>query len=169
MGRRLTAWRGAVPALVLGLALGGTSAAGQQGTPGAEGPPLPEGCAVVADGLVNPRFGAVADDGTLYVSEAGVGGDEVLLPPDEGGEEAPQVSGTPQAEVATPAADEQAQAGPPPTHGTTGQVTMVAPDGTQSVVASGLTSYSEGIGPHGIVLADDQLWVAMGGPPPWRA
>ena len=44
-------------------------------------PPLPEGATVVAEGLFNPRFIAFGDDGTLYITENGVGGDEILPGP----------------------------------------------------------------------------------------
>ena len=81
------------------------------------GPPLPEGCSVVAEGLMNPRFVAVADDGTIYITEAGMGGDEVISAPLGEGEPG-----------ATPV--DQASAVPADTRGFTGQVTMVAPDGT---------------------------------------
>jgi sugar lactone lactonase YvrE len=102
---------------------------------------LPAGCTVVADGLINPRFIAIASDGTLYVTEAGTGGDEALTPPEGEAEEG----------------------APPATRGTTGQVTAVSPDGTQTVVASGLASYSEGVGPAGIVLGDGVIWISIGG------
>ena len=101
---------------------------------------LPAGCTVVADGLINPRFVAIATDGTIYVTEAGTGGEEVL-----GGE------------------GEGEEGAPPLTRGTTGQVTSVSPDGTQTVVASGLASYSEGVGPAGIVLGDGVIWISIGG------
>ena len=161
-------------ALVLGVVLGGASAAAQEGTPAAGAPELPEGCTVVAEGLVNPRYLAIADDGTIYVTEAGVGGDEEVAPlgPPED-EVAEEVIGTPAAEIvdeaATPApADEEdapaGEEGPPAaSRGGTGQVTAVSPDGTQSVVVTGLPSYSFGSGPAGIVLADGQVWVAIGG------
>lgn len=138
----------------------GSAAALQEATPGASpvgGPPPPEGCTVIADGLVNPRYVAAADDGTIYVSEAGTGGDELVQPPVD-------PSATP-----APAVD----AGPPGTRGTTGQVTMIAPDGTQSVLASGLPSYSMGIetiGPAGITIAPDgSILLANGGAGPATA
>ncbi len=133
----------------------------------------PEVCEVVADGLLNPRQIAIADDGTLYVTEAGIGGDEELAPAEE--EEAAEVVGSPVAEAleeaATPPADDEGDAGagpegeggPPVTRGDTGQVTAVSPDGTQTVVAEGLPSYSIGAGPVGIALGDGVIWVASGG------
>jgi hypothetical protein len=161
MRPRFTARRVAVPALLLGLALGSSPAAAQEGTPGAGGPPLPPNCNVIAENLVNPRYVAVADDGTVYVTENGSGGDEVLNfgAPGEESEETAEVVGSPAAEIVEDAATPEAAAeeGPPPTRGGTGQVTQITPDGTQSVVATGLPSYSVGAGPHGIVLADDQI------------
>ncbi len=122
-------------------------------------PPLPEGATVVATGLYNPKYIAFGDDGTMYVTEIGVGGDEVLtLAP---GEEA---SASPVAEPvvdeeATPAAD----AAPPSTRGYTGQISAIAPDGTQSVAVSGLASYSDGVGPTGIAVQDGIVYFSIGG------
>ena len=75
--------------LSIGLAAGllgssGAASAFQGATPvdvGPGGPPVPEGCSVIAEGLINPRYVAVGDDGAIYISEAGTGGDEVLSPP----------------------------------------------------------------------------------------
>ena len=39
---------------------------------------------MVAEGLWNPRFLAFGDDGTLYITENGVGGDEVIGQPESG-------------------------------------------------------------------------------------
>ena len=105
---------------------------------------------VVAEGLWNPRFLAFTDDGSLYVTEVGVGGDEVFTfgPP-----EATPVD----AAEATPAS------GPPATRGTTGQVSVVAPDGTLSVVVGGLPSYSAGVGPCGICVQDGTVYFTVGG------
>ena len=94
---------------------------------------------VVASGLNNPRFVTVAPDGTLYVTEAGNGGSEVLPVPSD------------------------APPGPPGTRGYSGRVTKVAPGGAQSVVTSGLASYSEGVGPTGVVYAAGALWITIGG------
>ncbi|MDQ3524051.1 MAG: hypothetical protein M3451_03235, partial [Chloroflexota bacterium] len=41
-------------------------------------PPPPEGSTIVAEGLWNPRFLTFGDDGTLYITENGIGGDEVI-------------------------------------------------------------------------------------------
>jgi hypothetical protein len=98
---------------------------------------MPEGCTVIADGLINPRFLTVGDDGTVYVTEAGLGGDEEL----------PAIEGAP----------------PLGTRGNSGQVSAIAPDGTVSVVADGFASYQEGVGPAGIVNADGALWITVGG------
>lgn len=113
-------------------------------------PPLPEGATVVADGLLNPRFIAVGPDGSLYITESGVGGDEVLLPPN--------AEGTPTA-VGTPGAATEDSV----ERGYTGQITKVAPDGTQSVFVSGLMSYSVGIGPAGITMGEGELFFSIGG------
>ncbi|MDQ3540674.1 MAG: hypothetical protein M3440_08310, partial [Chloroflexota bacterium] len=67
---------------VAALATGGVVGRAQEATPVEGGPPalppLPEGATVVATGLFNPRYIAFADDGTMYVTEVGVGGDEIL-------------------------------------------------------------------------------------------
>src|SRR5690349_10385123 len=70
---------------------------------------------MVASGLAAPRFIAVSGDGSLYVSEAGSGGDESLPPPE----------GAPPSDPNNPA----------PTRGYTGRVTKISPDGTKTVVA----------------------------------
>ncbi|MBA2556293.1 MAG: ScyD/ScyE family protein [Chloroflexi bacterium] len=118
-------------------------------------PPLPEGATVVAEGLFNPRFIAIADDGTMYVTEVGVGGDEPFTfgPP-------PAAEATPEV-AATPVTDEETA--PPASRGYTGQITQVSPDGTQSVAVSGLASYSDGVGPHGIVVVDGLVYFLIGG------
>ncbi|HVL22731.1 MAG TPA: ScyD/ScyE family protein [Thermomicrobiales bacterium] len=128
-----------------------------EGGPGL--PPLPEGATVVAEGLWNPRFIAIGDDGTLYVTENGVGGDEVLTPP------SPEAEGaTPIAEAgATPEAPAEEAQQPPSTRGYTGQVSAIAPDGTATVLASGLASYSDGVGPVGITLVNGQIFFSIGG------
>jgi hypothetical protein len=106
---------------------------------------------VIAEGLWNPKFLAFADDGTLYVTESGVGGDEPFVfggPPEA----------TPITAEGTPAAGE-----PPATRGFTGQVSAIAPDGTVTVVASELASYSIGVGPSGITVQDGMVFFAIGG------
>ncbi len=147
-------------AVTVGLALGllgsGSAAALQEATPAASPvgpPPIPENCTVIASGLANPRYVAVGDDGTVYISEAGVGGDVVVTRPTAAG-------ATP---VAGPAGEPLAIG-----VGTTGQVTMVAPDGTQSGLVGELPSFSvnavEAAGPAGIKVANGQVLLAIGGP-----
>jgi hypothetical protein len=120
-------------------------------------PPLPEGATVVAEGLFNPRFLAFGDDGTLYITENGVGGDEVLPAPGGTNEGEATVVATP---VGTPV---EAPPQPPSTRGYTGQITAVGPDGAQSVIASGLASYSDGVGPVGIALGANEVYFTIGG------
>ena len=144
-------------AMILGIT-GSSVAVASQATPEPVGmPPLPEGCSVIASDLVNPRYVAVGDDGTIYVSEAGVGGDEIVAPPVD-----PSATPAPEAEEGMP----------PGTRGYSGQVSMIAPDGTQSVMVTGLPSYSMGvetIGPAGIAVADGQVLLAVGGAGPATA
>ena len=91
---------------------------------------------IVASGLMGPRGMVVSDDGTVYVSEAGTGGEEQLA----------QVPGA--------------------TRGTSGQVIRVAPGGARAVVTANLPSYlgSGYGGPAGLVAAQGALWLAIGGP-----
>lgn len=127
------------------------------------GPPIPEGCSVIAEGLLNPRYVAVGDDGAIYVSEAGVGGEESLAPPVD-------PIATPDA-GASPVALEEGPGGEG-SRGTTGQVSMISPDGTQSVIATGLPSYSMGVestGPAGITVSGGQILLAVGGAGPATA
>ncbi len=132
------------------LATSGTAMA-QEGTP-AEGPLLfPASCSVVAEGLDQPRFLALGADGTLYVTEAGSGGDELMVPAPEAPADGTPVVG-----------EGEGDEGPPPTRGTSGQVSAIAPDGTKTVVASGLPSYG-GVGPVGILEDDGILTISVGG------
>lgn len=127
------------------------------GTPPPPGlPPLPEGATVVATGLFNPRYIAFADDGTMYVTEQGTGGDEEVAfgPPPGTPEATPVVEGTP---AAGPPTDEAV------TRGFTGQVSQVDPDGVQSVTISELASYSIGVGPTGIAVQDGMVYFSIGG------
>jgi sugar lactone lactonase YvrE len=110
---------------------------------------------VIATGLLNPRQLDVASDGTIYVTEAGIGGDEEITGIEEVEEE--------EALLPSPVPSPVGEPPPPATRGTTGQVTAIAPDGTQSVVASGLPSYSDGVGPAGVVAVDGTIYVAIGG------
>lgn len=129
-----------VPLLaLLGLVLAalGPLADAQEATPPAAGTPagsLPAGTTVVATGLANPRSVAIADDGRIYVSGAGLG-DEPFESP----------------------------AFAPSSRGTTGQVSRIDPGGTPPVVAADLPSFalggSEVVGPAGLVAADGALWL----------
>lgn len=124
----------------------------QQASPVASPAAIPTDCTVVASGLYNPRAITVGADGTLYIAESGGGGQT----PDYG----------------TPQAGTPVSATPVTTHGDTGRVTAIAPDGTQTVVADGLTSYvfgTEVVGPAGIAVTDDTIYVAVGGPGPGTA
>lgn len=157
--------------LLLGLAGGFASQVSAQDGP----PPLPEGCAVIATDLFGPRNILLAEDGTLYITETGTGGDMPLTQPETGAAEVATPEGdaaaatpagedaaTPAGEEATPAEGEEG-ARPPSTRGYTGQVTAIAPDGTQSVLADGFASYSDGIGPGGITELDGSLYMVVGG------
>jgi plastocyanin len=125
----------------------------QEATPQAGMPPLPEGCAVYASGFYNPRGIELAADGTLYVAEAGDAGTEPFFAPSGDG---------------TPAATE-----PLTVFGNSGQISKIAPDGTVSVVATGLASYSFGtevVGPADVTVgADGTVYATVGGPGPLTA
>jgi glucose/arabinose dehydrogenase len=95
------------------------------------------GATLVATGLANPRGVAVGPDGTVYVAEAGLGGNDAFETPLYG----------------------------PSTRGATGRVTALAPDGTATAVAVGLPSFAlggnEAIGPSGIAVDDEgAVWLA---------
>ena len=131
---------------------------------------LPAACTTVATGLLNPRGITIASDGTIYVAEAGTGGTEPDFPTDP---------------IGSPSASAPASAGasgspqPAGMHGETGRVTMVTPDGQQSVLVDGLTSYSflgETIGPAGVAIADNgtighdgPVYISIGGAGPATA
>ncbi|CAN5367850.1 hypothetical protein BH09CHL1_BH09CHL1_14560 [soil metagenome] len=123
----------------------------QESTP-AGAPPavsIPNGCTVVASGLYNPRYVAVDADGSVYVTEAGHSGDTPIF--------------------ATPGAGTPVAADPVTTAGTSGQVTKIAADGTQSVLTTGLSSITFGtevVGPAGIAISNGKIYVATGGPGP---
>ncbi|MGN6484414.1 MAG: ScyD/ScyE family protein [Thermomicrobiales bacterium] len=101
-------------------------------------PPLPAGAIPVAQGLWNPNGLAVAEDGTLYIAEAGVAG---------GGSEPPTAAATPLPEGSLPT-------GPLPL--VAPQVSKVAPDGTQSVVTTEA-------GGTGITIVGGEAFVVNGG------
>lgn len=152
MTSRRTVLKGALVSGVAAIpAMRGISGAqAQDGTPAAT---LPEGT-TIASGLNSPRGVAVGADGSVYVTEAGVGGDEQLFGPPQ-----PATPG------ASPVPEE-----PMATRGGSGQVIKIGVDGTVSVVATGLTSYLiggfESAGPAGIVAGDGVLYVAVGGAGP---
>src|SRR5688572_9474639 len=81
VGRLGLARLATVGAALVGLTVaGGVAALAQDATPVPGGPglpPPPAGCAPIAEGLLAPRFIAIAEDGTVYVTESGIGGDEV--------------------------------------------------------------------------------------------
>jgi len=154
---------------------------GTTGSPVAESPAasggaaLPENCTVVASGLLNPRGLTIGPDGTLYIAEAGSGGttpDFADNPvPGASFPSGPAASGEPGAGASTaPGASGAPQV---TTHGDTGRVTAIAPDGTQTVVADGLTSYvfgDEVVGPSKAAIAQDgTVYVSVGGPGPGTA
>lgn len=144
-------------ALSLGLVSGPRlRAMAQEASPVAEGPggpPLPEGATVIAQGLLAPRYIAIDEDGNIFVTEAGAGGDEDVM--------------MPSADAATPVADPVSLG----SRGTTGQVTMIDAAGTATVLATGLPSYNfEGpVGPAGVVIAGGKLWISVGGAGPATA
>ena len=108
---------------------------------GGSGPPeLPDNVAVIADGLDNPRHLVAGANDTVYVAEAGAGGDQCFSPDPE----------DPEFELCI---------------GNTGGVTMIA-DGEQTRVAE-LPSLADSsgmfaTGPHDLVVTDDSMTVAMG-------
>lgn len=102
----------------------------------------------IADGLTNPRGLAVAADGTVYVAQAGAGGDECVTVTMEG-EEFERCLGE------------------------TGAITSIA-DGDQEQVVSGLASLTFGdeiVGAHDVVIGEDgtlHVIMGLGGPPETR-
>lgn len=136
--RRLVQIGAAVTMTAAGYATVTHTLAAQEATPEEGGglPPLPEGATVVAEGLWNPGNLVFGPDGTLYIAESGVAG--VV-------EEAP--AGTPEP-AATPVQ------GPAPL--VRPQVSMVAPDGTQSVL-------TDAVGGIGIGFYGTEVFVSNGG------
>jgi hypothetical protein len=135
--------------LALGLALPGFAVLAQEATPLAEAQatptdpgmelPLPEWAEVVATGLANPRGMAFAADGTLYVAEAGVGGEGPCAMGPEGNEEC---------------------------FGASGGVTRVS-GSAQERVLDGLASRAaaggmNATGPNDVSVAGDTLYVLIG-------
>ena len=108
--------------------------AAQEATPAMATPvPLVSPGVLVATGLANPRGVAIGEDGSIYVAEAGLGGEEPFESPAFG----------------------------PSTRGVSGQVSRITPDGARSVIVSGLPSFALGgfevVGPAGIVAEDEAL------------
>lgn len=91
----------------------------------------------VATGLNNPRHITFDSDGTLYIAEAGQGGD----------------------------IEAQGPFGPVKA-GQTAEISAVAPDGTQSVIIPDLVSMDAGFGqiegPTSILVTDDSYWLSLG-------
>jgi len=137
-------------------------------------------CSTVATGLLNPRGLTVAEDGTIYVAEAGTGGTEPDFPSSpvaSPGASLPASSiGALASPIASPASASAGASGSPApvgSHGETGQVTKITADGQQSVLVSGLTSYNFGpevVGPAGVAVGTDgTIYVSIGGPGPGTA
>ena len=125
------------PALALA-AVSVVAAGAVAATAGAD-PPGAEGFEVVASGLDNPRDLAFADDGALYVAEAGTGGDGACF---------------------------AGPGGAPALGGATGGVTRVH-EGRQRRVVSGLPSSAEtggaaAIGAHGIAFRGRRAVLTIG-------
>lgn len=103
-------------------------------------PPFDPPTAVIASGLRSPRQLFYADDGTLYIAEAGTAG-------------ASTIQADPETVV---------------TAGLTAQITAVAPDGAQSVVLPALPSVDQGNGNTAyrgaqiIYVTDDSYWIGGG-------
>jgi hypothetical protein len=134
-------------------------------------------CTTLASGLLNPRGVTVADDGTIYVAEAGTGGTEpdfATAPIGSPSASLPAESlpalGSPAATMPETSPGASGSPAPVTTHGESGQVTKITTDGTQSVLVSGLTSYNfmgEVVGPAGVVVGKDgTIYVSIGGPGP---
>jgi sugar lactone lactonase YvrE len=92
---------------------------------------------VLAKGLNNPRHITFGSDGSLYIAEAGAGGN---------------------LDGKGPYSDVK--------YGETGQISMVSPDGEQTVVLSGLVSMDSGFGridgATALYVTDDSYWVTLG-------
>ena len=114
---------------------------------------LPPNCTILTEGLRNPRYLAIADDGSIFITEAGAATDLLTV-------DATPVAGTP-----VPAESIGAR-------GNTGFVSNLAPDGAKSVVASGLPAYLTGAeitGPAGIALVEGKIVFVNGGSGPLAA
>jgi hypothetical protein len=93
---------------------------------------------VIADQLNNPRQLFYGADGTLYIAEAGLGGD----------------------------VDATGSFENPVKIGATSRISMVAPDGTFSTALDGLASIDGGpenlYGAFSVIVDDEYFWIAMG-------
>jgi hypothetical protein len=92
---------------------------------------------IIADGLNNPRHLFYGSDGTLYIAEAGSGGD----------------------------LDAEGPFGPI-TAGQTAQISAVSVDGEKTVILAGFVSMDSGFGridgATDIVVTDDSYWITLG-------
>ncbi len=99
----------------------------------------------LATGLNNPRHISFGSDGTLYIAEAGKGGDQDGEGP-----------------YGAIKADEKTGVG----IGATGQISVVSPDGTQSVLIPELASMNIGFGqvygPMDVYASGTSYWVVLG-------
>ena len=98
-----------------------------------------KGKTIIASGLRQPRQLMYTTDGTLYIAESGWGGDAAL----------------------TTVATKTVQAG------LTSRISMVSPDGKQSVALDGLPSTADNPQPNfqgafGIYVTDGSYWVSFG-------
>ncbi|MEJ7839063.1 MAG: ScyD/ScyE family protein, partial [Thermomicrobiales bacterium] len=109
-------------------------------------PQLPANITLIAQGLENPQYLAIAADGRFIVSETGAFESDTI--------------------VASPVAGTPAPAGRATVHGETGLVSSVTPDGTRTVIVDGLPSYlaaSGANGPAGLSLVEGGVLVVTGG------
>ena len=103
-------------------------------------PPFDPPTDVIAEGLRSPRQLFYADDGTLFIAEAGTAGDG-------------EVAADPETTINT---------------GLTSQITAVSPDGKQSVVLPALPSTNRGNddtgyrGAQAIYVTDESYWIGVG-------
>ena len=125
-------------------AIGTRGASAQEASPAAEEgmglPPLPEGAEVVAEGLWNPTGLAFGSDGSLYIAEQG------FVDSGEGGEE--PAPSTEKVEL---------KDGSPITVVIPGQISVVSPDGTFSVLAGDIPAATA------LTVSGDTIFTVAGG------